>query len=65
MSQNLNSDLEFLVWPLEGLFLLHCITEFLVEYKDENGNEVIDLSKIALRYFKGEFASDFITLIPF
>ena len=57
--------MEALVWPLESIFLIHCLLQFFVEYQDEDGNGVRNLTKISLRYIKGDFPSDFISLIPF
>ena len=41
------------------------ITKFLVEYTDDQNYLVRDLFKIAQRYLKGTFATEFFLLIPF
>ena len=65
MSQHSSPLMESLVWPLEGIFFIHCILQFFVEYKDEDGMPVRNLTKISLRYIGGDFSTDFISLIPF
>ena len=57
--------MESLVWPFEGIFLIHCLLQFFVEYQDEDGYGVRNLTKIALRYIGGDFPTDFISLLPF
>ena len=64
MSENQSPLFESLVWPLEGIFFIHCLVQFFVEFVDEDENEIRDLTKIALNYVYGDFPTDFISLLP-
>ena len=44
---------------------MHTISQFFVEYHDEYGNEIRDLSKIAMKYINSEFPTDLLSLLPF
>lgn len=51
---------------LESVFFVAIIVNFFTSYTDEyTGNVIKDFSKIADRYFRGNFFFDFITIFPF
>lgn len=50
----------------EAIFFISIILNFLTDYQDEsNHKEVRDLSNISMRYLRGNFAWEFLPLIPF
>ena len=50
----------------EFIFLIHMALQFLVEFTPEGSKvPVTDLARISMNYINGEFALDFIPILPF
>jgi hypothetical protein len=51
-------------WTIDFFFLLELITNFSSAYPDENKDMCDDRKRIAIRYFKGWFFIDFVSILP-
>ena len=61
-----SDGLETFNWCIEGLFYLDFIFNFFQTYQDEETFEIItDRREIALKYIKGWFIIDLLSIIPF
>lgn len=50
---------------MEVIFFFRIGTEFLTDFQDKDLKIIRDFEKIVMRYLKGQFIFDFITVIPF
>ena len=52
-------------WTMEVIFFIKIGTEFLTDYQEKDLKIIRDFEKIVIRYLKGQFIFDLITVIPF